>query len=190
MNEIEWAANISERLNEHFSKRTPELSRLHSGCNQWLPYRFEIFDYSDGDGIKGHSTPYKTDILIWDRVSDTTRVPRVVIETKLRISTQDALTYSAKAETHKQVHPYLRYGLLMGGAEHTVPVRLFRHGAFFDFMATWKSQEPSKGEFQRLVGILEEEVTISRTIEGFVGPKGSKTKKRYSVIRRKLSFEE
>ena len=44
--------------------------------------------------------------------SDDVLIPRVVLEFKSGISTHDVLTYSAKARKHKQVYPYLRYGLV------------------------------------------------------------------------------
>jgi hypothetical protein len=61
-------------------------------------------------------------------------VPRVVVEFKLgSVTTHDALTYLAKAATHKNVHPYLRYGIIIGGLDGPVPKRLVRHGHSFVF---------------------------------------------------------
>ncbi len=41
--------------------------------------------------------------------------PRVVVEAKLgKVTTNDAITYSQKASTHRAVHPYLRYGIMLG----------------------------------------------------------------------------
>jgi hypothetical protein len=72
--------------------------------------------------------------------------PRVV-ECKQGVTTHDALTSSTKAATHKQVHPYLRYGCRLGGYETALPDRLIRHMAHFDFMLFWESQQPSKREW-------------------------------------------
>ncbi|GAI54911.1 unnamed protein product, partial [marine sediment metagenome] len=57
------------------------------------------------------------------------------IEGKINsVTTHGAITYSQKASTHKNVHPYLRYGILLGNRKHyPLPGRLFRHGAYFDF---------------------------------------------------------
>jgi hypothetical protein len=51
---------------------------------------------------------YQTDLLISERLDDGEDwTPRVVVEFKLgSVTTHDALTYSAKAATHKNVHPY------------------------------------------------------------------------------------
>jgi hypothetical protein len=127
---------------------------------------------------------YQTDILVRDELADDLWVPRVVIECKLGgVTTHDALTYSAKADTHKQVHPYLRYGILIGnhGGE-AVPRRLFRHGACFDFMAAWKAMGPSDEEWRGLIDVLRQEIEASRQIEKLVSQNSSK----YSLVHRRL----
>ncbi|GAB4286004.1 MAG: hypothetical protein Kow0081_4020 [Candidatus Dojkabacteria bacterium] len=65
------------------------------------------------------------------------------IEAKINsVTTHDAITYSQKAQTHKNVHSYLRYGILIGNRkDYALPGRLFRHGQHFDFMLSWKSFE-------------------------------------------------
>ena len=49
---------------------------------------------------------YETDLLVYDALDQDAWIPRVVIECKLEgVTTHDAITYSRKASTHKQVHP-------------------------------------------------------------------------------------
>ena len=60
---------------------------------------------------RGNSA-YQTDLCIFEKKSEDVSIPRVVMEFKTRITTHDALTYSAKATKHKQVYPYLRYGIV------------------------------------------------------------------------------
>ena len=92
-------------------------------------------------------------------------IPRVVIECKIdAVTTHDALTYSAKAATHKHVHPYLRYGILIGEM-HCVPSRLVHHGTQFDFMAAWAGDKPASGELKAFIDVLREEVRASRLLE-------------------------
>jgi hypothetical protein len=99
------------------------------------------------------------------------------------VTTHDALTYSAKADTHKQVHPYLRYGILIGDhGKKAVPTRLFRHGAYFDFMAAWKATKPSDDEWNGLINVLREEIETSRRIEELVRKQHSP----YSLVHRRL----
>jgi len=57
------------------------------------------------------SSAFQTDMCVFERRGDL-RLPRVVVEFKTRVSTHDVLTYSAKARKHKQIYPYLRYGLV------------------------------------------------------------------------------
>jgi len=59
----------------------------------------------------------RTDLLICER-GGSNWVPRVMMEFKLGdVTSQNAATYSSNAETHKSVHPYLRYGIVIGGLE-------------------------------------------------------------------------
>ena len=80
-----------------------------------LTYAYEIGRY-DTDGPKQpRSAGYQTDLLVYDSYPNGEWVPRVVIECKTdSVTTHDTLTYSTNAQTHKHVHPYLRYGLLIG----------------------------------------------------------------------------
>jgi hypothetical protein len=80
---------------------------------------------------------FQTDLCVFEAKSDSVVIPRVVLEFKVRISTHDILTYSAKARKHKQVYPYLRYGLVVS-EEFSVPRRFFIHNESLDFFAALK----------------------------------------------------
>ena len=100
-------------------------------------------------------------------------IPRVVLEFKVRISTHDVLTYSAKARKHKQVYPYLRYGLVVS-EEPYVPRRFFIHNESLDFFAALKGIKDK--ELDRIFTYLfEAEVRTSMLMEriafGGVRPK-------------------
>jgi hypothetical protein len=63
---------------------------------------------------KRGSLAFQTDLLISYR-KNKRNIPIVAIETKFdSLSTHDILTYSAKAQKHKEIYPYLRYGLVIG----------------------------------------------------------------------------
>lgn len=81
---------------------------------------------------KRGNAAFQTDLCIFERKSDEVSIPRVVLEFKTRISTHDVLTYSAKATKHKQIYPYLRYGVVASD-ERAVPGRLFNHNQALDF---------------------------------------------------------
>jgi hypothetical protein len=137
-----------------------------------LPYAVHVSSYRNKAGEPALAEPvttsyrYQTDLLISERLTATEGwVPRVVVEFKLRsVSTHDALTYSAKAATHKNVHPYLRYGIVIGNYAGAVPRRLIRHGHQFDFMLTLASEKLTDADRKRLVRLLRDEVRASRTI--------------------------
>ena len=154
--------------------------RLHVSTGFRLPYAMHVESYpSDSGGLittapKTRPFGYQTDLLIADLLEGGGWVPRVVVEFKFgRISTHDALTYSAKAATHKNVHPYLRYGIVVGGYDAQVPVRLVRHGHHFDFMLTIASEVLGDADQEQVVSLLQDEVQASREIGGLLSAKSS-----------------
>ena len=106
------------------------------------------------------------------------------------VTTHDALTYSTKASTHKHVHPYLRYGVLIGDFGSALPGRLIRHGAYFDFMMVWGGEEPTREEFSGLVKVLEAEIAASRTLQGLLTDTKSKSRKKFSILHRPLRLDQ
>jgi hypothetical protein len=60
---------------------------------------------------KGRSA-FQTDIAVFEQVDPAIRIPRVVMEFKTSVTIHDLLTYNAKAVLHKQIYPYLRYGMV------------------------------------------------------------------------------
>jgi len=112
--------------------------------------------------VRGNSA-FQTDLCIFEEKSKDICIPRVVLEFKTRISTHDVLTYSAKATKHKQVYPYLRYGIV-ASAEATVPGRLFTHNESLDFCASVKDLSGKKlSDF--FAELLADEVESSRRLE-------------------------
>src|SRR6266852_1314501 len=83
--------------------------------------------------MRGDSA-FQTDLCVFEQKSQGVIIPRVVLEFKTTITTHDVITYSAKARKHKQVYPYLRYGLIMSKVA-AVPKRVFVHNESLDFAA-------------------------------------------------------
>ncbi len=103
------------------------------------------------------------------------------------VTTHDALTYGSKAATHKQVHPYLRYGFLAGERKnYAIPPRLVKHGAHFDFMATWCAAEPTPAEWKAFCALLKEEIEASRLIQELLMTNRSSSRTKYSILHRPL----
>jgi hypothetical protein len=77
------------------------------------------------------TSAFQTDLCVFEHRGDV-RLPRVVMEFKMHVTTHDVLTYSAKARKHKQVYPYLRYGLV-ASKERKIARRVFIHNEALDF---------------------------------------------------------
>lgn len=154
-----------------------------------FPYAYEVLAYRDNKPCQTHESRYQTDLLITEH-DDQTWVPRVVIECKLgAVNTHDAITYSAKAATHKKVHPYLRYGILLGNwGTHPLPLRLIRHGAHFDFMASWQEQKASSHEWESLMSVLKSEIEASRALQELLSSQ-KKDKQKYTMLHRQLVLD-
>ena len=111
---------------------------------------------------KRGQSAFQTDLAVFEEVAKGVLIPRVVMEFKLSLTTHDVLTYSAKARKHKQVYPYLRYGIVVG-RELAMPGRFFTHNDGLDFGVAAAS---FKGNLQGLFrDWLSAEVETSRRLE-------------------------
>ncbi len=112
---------------------------------------------------KRGQSAFQTDLCVFERVDENTEIPRVVIEFKSGITIHDVLTYSTKAGKHKQVYPYLRYGLLISKLEK-IPSRVFTHNEFLDFVVCSGGVEENRLH-QLFENLLKKEIKASRTLE-------------------------
>jgi hypothetical protein len=111
MSEKSWVHGLVPRLGKELTRfDSPEIKIAISDGSK-LAYSCVIHEYLRDGKSDPMSSKYETDLLISDTFSDGRWIPRVVVECKIggNVTTHDALTYSSKAATHKQVHPYLRY---------------------------------------------------------------------------------
>jgi hypothetical protein len=101
---------------------------------------------------------FQTDILITKG-----SIPLVAIEVKSgSFSSHDVITYSAKAERHKRVYPYLRYGFLVTRSEG-LGRRFVMHNEGFDFAAALPAGPVDE---TLLLGIIRKQVeSAERLIE-------------------------
>jgi hypothetical protein len=112
--------------------------------------------------MRGESA-FQTDLCVFEEKSPDVVIPRVVLEFKTSITTHDVLTYSAKARKHKQVYPYLRYGVVMS-KDATVPGRLFVHNESLDFAAALQTL-PTEELPRFFIRLLAAEVAASKQLE-------------------------
>jgi hypothetical protein len=151
-----------------------------------LAYEHEIASY--GPERETRIAEFETDLAIVEQLEGKRWKPRVVVEAKVgSVTTHDAITYSQKAEAHRSVHSYLRYGIMLGDREHyPLPGRLYRHGAQFDFMASFVSFEPTEPEMRAFVDVLKLEIEASRTLEKILYESRRADRDRYTILHRKL----
>jgi hypothetical protein len=106
---------------------------------------------------------FQTDLCIFEQVETDVKIPRVVLEFKKGLSTHDVLVYSSKARRHKQIYPYLRYGLIVG-SESKVPGKFFTHNEALDFCVAASSFKESRLH-EIMAKLLKAEIEESRKLE-------------------------
>ncbi len=187
MKETEWARQVADKLDAELRHQDNSL-RAKAGIR--LMYANEIKEYTDANPVY-NTMKYETDILVYESKNDQLYKPRVVIETKIKsITTHDAITYSHKAMTHKYVHPYLRYGIFLGKRDnYPLPGRLFRHGAHFDFMLSWREFNPEPIEWDSLKKVIVSEIDASRKLEDMIFNSRNKNRNKYTILHKPLHTE-
>jgi hypothetical protein len=183
-----WIDDLTQRLGGEFASRamTQRCLRVEAGAR--LAYAHEVRGYDRAGEPSVRARKYQTDLLVSEHRADGTWTPRLVIEGKLgRVTTHDALTYSAKASSHKAIHPHMRYGILVGALGDRVPGRLMRHGAHFDFMAAWKGDKPSVREWTVFFEVVMDEVRASRQLESDVLA-SDRSRGKWQMLHRRLEL--
>lgn len=178
MTEKNWVEYLVEKLNK--------VEGIQAEAGKRLIYANEISEHKEERPIY-NTMNYETDILIYEDKEKVWK-PRVVIETKISITTHDAITYSAKSATHKSVYPYLRYGIFIANSK-SLPGRLFRHGAYFDFMLSWQKCKPKYAEWEMLVKIIKSEIKASKTLEEMFFNSRKQDRKKYYALHKELKME-
>jgi hypothetical protein len=125
---------------------------------------------------------FQTDLCVFEKISDAAEIPRVVMEFKPGLSTHDVITYSTKARKHKQVYPYLRYGLVIGNLEK-IPGRFFTHNEALDFCVA-AARHKAVRVHELFATLLKQEVAASRRLEQIIFGKES-----VYLFRQEVHFE-
>ncbi len=185
MNEIEWMKEVKRKLENEQKLKNKKLSFFNS---RRLPYSSEIISYKDDEPEKTNLIKYETDLIVCQNLLENEWKPRIIIEGKLNsVTTHDSITYSQKAATHKNVHPFLRYGILIGNRKHyPLPGRLFRHGAHFDFMLSWVGYEPTDQEWKDFIRVIKAENKYSQQLEEMIFHSRFKNREHYTILQKKL----
>ncbi len=182
-----WVESLKPRIEAALGVCAEENYQVRVCAGEKVAYAYEVHAYGAEDKNQTHVAKYETDLLLYDARDDGAWIPRVVVEGKLgAITTHDALTYSTKAATHKHVHPYLRYGILVGEFDNALPGRLMRHGAYFDFMMAWVAREPAPTEWRSFIEVLIAEVRASRLLQSLLTGTRSRSRPRFQLLHRPL----
>jgi len=166
MGEREFAKRLQEELKEKLKKDKDYI--VERGGN--LLYKVTIdenvqFKPDNPEYPKRSSFAFQTDLLIAKKVIKDNKevyLPLVVIETKYKSrknnppTTHEVLSYSTKAQMHKNIYPYLRYGLVIGGATK-IPKRFFIHNLGFDFAYAMNKVE-DKASLNDLFKIIKQQI--------------------------------
>ncbi len=134
MNEKEFTEKVQQELQE----RLKDYEVLVSENLIYKVFIDDILQYKPKNPEKPSrgNLSFQTDLMIkYDNL------PLVVIEVKQNgFSTHDILIYSTKAQKHKEIYPYLRYGFLVGNLK-VIQNRFFIHNYGFDFALAIENYE-------------------------------------------------
>ena len=188
MTEKEWTKRMACCLEEALSGRRYGTCTIEVGKR--VPYEYEILSYNQGE-TNPKVNEYETDLAILEFQNDGSWKPRVIIEAKMSgVHTHDAITYSQKALSHKTVHPYLRYGIILGDRKNRpLPGRLYRHGAHFDFMMSFVGTRPKKAETKNFSNLIRAEIDASRILEKIIYENRKRDRDRYTILHKKLRLK-
>ena len=189
MKENDWTKEICEILREQNFEENIYIDVLKK-----IPYAFEISSFDEDWGIAPDAfdeTVFETDMVVCEK-KGTKIIPRVIIESKVgTVTTHDAITYSQKAMYHKNVIPFVRYGIMLGAREtYPLPGRLFRHGTHFDFLFSFVDYKPTSKEKDAFVNMIKKEIAYSRQIEEILTNSRSRNRKRYYMLQKEFHLEE
>ena len=187
MRENDWTRSIFDILNQENLGEN-----IHVEVFRKLPYAFEIDSFSDEWNVDEYKeTFFETDLLIYEQKNNKI-IPRVIVESKIEsITTHDAITYRHKASYHKNVIPFVRYGIMCGNrGTYPLPGRLFRHGTNFDFLFSFIGIDPNEKEREMFVEMLKKEILYSKQIEEILANSRSKNRKKYFMLQKEIHLEE
>jgi len=113
---------------------------------------------------KRGNSAFQVDLCIFQNRGNDLLIPRIAIEFKTRITTHDILTYSSKAGKHKDIYPFLRYGMIASDVE-SIPGRFFIHNNHIDFMIAAKAHKNKSKLLDFAKELINQELKISHILE-------------------------
>lgn len=154
-------------------KLTPEYEKIRAPKRGEYAFQTDVVISIKGDGSKIHNIP-----LVVIEIKNNTR--------KSGITSHEILTYSTKALKHKEIYPYLRYGLLYIHPRENLPQRFFMHNVGFDFAIVVR--DPKK-EIDAIIKLVNDQLAVSENLRKTIGNTKKATIWRYSV-KAEMEFRE
>ena len=189
MKENDWTKSLCDIIKEYGIGENIYIDVLKK-----IPYAFEVSAFDEDWNVDEESlceTAFETDLVVYEK-NNGKIIPRVIIESKVgTVTTHDAITYSHKAMYHKNVIPFVRYGIMLGAREkYPLPGRLFRHGTNFDFLFSFVDYQPTEKEMDMFIQMLKKEIGYSHRIEEILFNSRSRNRKRYYMLQKEFRLEE
>jgi len=159
INECNQLLNKSKKVSENVTENSKKLNikELIEKCKELTNNIEELVNlYKELVNKRKNIIKYKKKFFL---------LPLVVIEIKHgNFNTHDVLTYSEKALKHKEIYPYLRYGLVVGekNKEITIFNRFFRHNKGIDF--AYVLDIDNNESIKELVEITKQQIDSARLL--------------------------
>lgn len=113
---------------------------------------------------KRGSGAFETDVTIFSK-TNSFEVPFIVLEVKEKLTSHDVITYSNKASRHKEIYPFLRYGLVSYGLD-TIPKRFFKHNKDIDFFLAVQKYIMNQEKLAKILReLIENELKIFKNLQ-------------------------
>jgi len=113
---------------------------------------------------KRGNSAFQIDLCIFQNRGNNLLIPRIAIEFKTRVTTHDILTYSSKAGKHKDIYPFLRYGMISSDIA-SIPGRFFIHNDHIDFMIAARAYKNKSKLLAFAKELIDQELKISHILE-------------------------
>jgi len=167
----EIAEILKNILKDESFKIDDSPKKLEVGTEKSVRYLIDEKPPTRGDNA------FNVDILIFlkntenrkndDKILKDKEIPFVVIEVKgsKKITTDEIITSSGKAERNKRLYPWLRYGIIWNSTEEpNIPFRFFKNNENLDF--AYNINEISKNKMNNKIKkffseILKDQVEIA-----------------------------
>ena len=168
----EFIKSVNPKLNsQEYSLTKAENLFYELTVNKGLKLR--VSDISKP--IRGQSS-FQTDLILFE-IRGKINFPLVVFEFKINPSTHDIIVYSAKARKHKQIYPWLRYGMLICKTDNIPIEKFLKHNEFLDFCVSVKNilnddNTQNNYEIERISEFIESEIKNAQRLEKIHFKKG------------------